>query len=106
MCRAVHAVVVAPQADQQRIRRAAGLDVQVVAMTESLTEALAFDPAPDVVIVLGEPVDAPEAAPAPAVVVVGAEPVAWADHTVADDAALNDTLPSAVTKALIARRNR
>jgi len=107
MCRACYAVVVAADADQQRLRRAAGLDVQVVAMTASLSDAVALDPTPDVLIVHENAADpAASTHEGPAVVWIGADAPAWADQVLADDAALNDALPGAVVRALIARRSR
>lgn len=107
MCRACYAVVVASDADQQRLRRAAGLDVQVVAMTASLSDAVGLDPTPDVLIVHADAADpAASTQDGPAVVWIGADPPAWADQALADDAGLNDALPGAIVKALIARRSR
>ena len=107
MCRACYAVVVAADAEQQRLRRAAGLDVQVVAMTASLADAVGLDPMPDVLIVHASAADPAAAAQDGAAVVwVGDDAPEWADLAIADDASLNDALPGACVKALIARRTR
>jgi hypothetical protein len=107
MCRACYAVVVGPEAEQQRLRRAAGLDVQVVAMTASFTDALTMDPAPDVLIVhAGSPLQPPGEPAGPAIVWVGSDAPGWVDHAAPDDEALGDALPGAIVKALVARRSR
>lgn len=105
MCRACHAIVVAGSDAHNRLRRAAGLEVQVVALTTSFAEASAMDPAPDVLIVHADAADL-EQAPEPAVVWVGADPPDWVDASVPDDDGLNDALPGAVVRALIQRRKR
>lgn len=105
MCRACYAVVVAPVEAQPRLRRAAGLDVQVVAMVTSFAEALTIDPPPDVIIVGDGVGDAPPPGMTAAIVVVGSAAIS-ADERIDDGEDLPDRLPGAVVRALIARRGR
>lgn len=107
MCRAIWVVVVAPSEEAcKRIRRAAGADVQVVAIVGSVADldGLAETPA-DVVVIQGMP-DAVEAArarwPDAAIVWVG-EAAPEGLHAVGPDG-LEDALPGAINAALIARR--
>lgn len=105
MCRACYAVVVAPEAEQQRLRRAAGLEVQVIQTTTAFEAATAVEPTPDVLIVhAASPLASASAGPA--VVWIGEHAPDWADVQVPDDEALADALPGAVVRALIERRKR
>ena len=105
MCRACYAVVIAAEPEQQRLRRAAGLEVQVLATGTSFDAAKGIDPAPDVVIVHATAPEPPAERDA-AIVWVGDAAPEWADVSVPDDPALPDALPGAVVRALIARRSR
>ena len=63
------------------------------------------EPAPDVLLV-HEAAGAGEPPAGPATVWIGQAPPEWALASVGDDESLGDRLPSAITKALIARRAR
>ena len=108
MCRAVWVYVAAATDDEcKKLRRACGAEAQVVGMS---TEANASDVEASKadVVVLGEGLDA-LAAPArelgKAVVWVGTGTPEAAHDSVPNDEMLGDALPSAITKALIARRS-
>lgn len=96
------AAVIAPEGDQQRIRRAAGLEVQVSDLASSSSE---LDPSAsfDVLIILGavEPTTKE-----PALLAIGPDEPVWADHCIPDGDDLADRLPGAVVRALIERRKR
>lgn len=102
MCRACVAAVVAPEEDHPRIRRAAGLEVQVSDFATSPGE---LDPEGgfDVLIIMGA--EGP-ASTEPALLAIASERPAWADHSIPDGEDLADRLPGAVVKALIERRKR
>jgi DNA-binding NarL/FixJ family response regulator len=115
MCRAIWALAIGPD-DQAcaRLRRAAGADVQVVAMatTPARIEELIGETPIDVAIVDAETPDSygivsrlRRSHPKIAVVWVGDEPPDTAHDSVARTAVDADHLPSAVTRALIARKS-
>lgn len=112
MCRAVWGVVVAPDDDAcKALRRACGADVQVVGMAVAKAEALTLlESTPADVVVLDA--RAPDAsslveelrARDVAIVWVGAAAPEGAHHAAEAGDGLDDRLPGAITKALIARR--
>lgn len=98
-------MVIAAADAQSRLRRAAGLEVQVIEMLESSEASLPTDPSPDVLII--HPAAGSNRPDSGAAVVwVSEDAPDWADASLPDDENLDDALPSAITKALIARRNR
>lgn len=102
MCRACAAAVLAPASEHARIRRAAGLEVQVVDLVEGpkdLNPAVALD----VIIVLG---DTDPGRTGPALLAVNDAKPPWADLAIPDGQDLGERLPGAVVRALIARRGR
>jgi DNA-binding NarL/FixJ family response regulator len=106
MCRAVWVIVVAPTDEAcKALRRAAGVEVQVVAMAATAAEARALldsTPADAVVMDAGTP-GARDFDPGErGFVWVGDDAPARAHAQVATPDA--DELPSAITRALIARR--
>lgn len=105
MCRAVYAVVIAAEEAVARLRRAAGLEVQIVGVAGTLDAPMPDGVEPDVLIV-HDSADAASPPPGPAVVWVGEAAPGWADHVLADDDGLAGALPGAITRALIARRSR
>ncbi len=114
MCRAIWALAIGPDEDAcNRIRRAAGPEVQVIAMATTLTRAqeLIGDSALDVALIDATTSDAygivrtlRRAHPKVAVVWIGASPPDTAHTHVEADEADIDHVPGAVTRALIARR--
>jgi hypothetical protein len=102
MCRACVAAIVAPEEDHQRIRRAAGLEVQVSDLVTSPSE---LDPEGDFDVIIIKGTEAP-AVTGPALLSIGPEQPAWADNSIPDGEDLADRLPGAVVKALIERRKR
>jgi DNA-binding NtrC family response regulator len=115
MCRAIWALAIGPDEDAcSRIRRAAGADVQVIAMATTLERAreLIGDTELDVAIIDARTTDAygivtqlRRSHPKVAIVWIGDEPPETAHTSLKHDQADADTVPSAVTKALIARKN-
>jgi DNA-binding response OmpR family regulator len=111
MCRAVWVVVVGASEDAcTRLRRAAGPDAQVVLLTTDPDEVLAGDATFDVVVVDGSSpgaaglVEALRAGrPGSAIVWVGDDAPEQAHQAAALNDGLDDSLPGAITKALIAR---
>lgn len=107
MCRAVWVILVAPPDVAPRLRRAVGAEAQVVDVAETV-DALAQIQA-DVVIVDAGVVGAAagvgrvRAQTRSAIVWIGEDPPDAAHHAVAYDEDLEDALPGAITKALIAR---
>jgi response regulator of citrate/malate metabolism len=115
MCRAIWALAIGPDEDTcNRIRRAAGADVQVIAMATNLERAreLIGDTELDVAIIDASTPDAygivtklRRSHPKVAIVWIGAEAPEIVHARVAASELDGDHIPSAVTKALIARRN-
>jgi DNA-binding NtrC family response regulator len=115
MCRAIWALAIGPDEDAcARIRRAAGADVQVIAMATTLDRAreLIADTELDVAIIDARTTDAygivtqlRRSHPKVAIVWIGEEPPETAHASLEQDAADGDTVPGAVTKALIARKS-
>jgi hypothetical protein len=113
MCRAIWALAIGPDEEAcSRIRRAAGADVQVIAMATTLARAteLIGDSQLDVAIIDGLTPDAygivtslRRSHPKVAVVWIGDAPPDTAHAWVAADTADGETVPGAVTRALIAR---
>lgn len=107
MCRAVWVYVAASSEEQcSKFRRACGADAHVVGMSTevNITELEASNAD---VVVLGEGFDSLASRAnelGKAVVWVGTGTPASAHDSVPDDEMLYDSLPSAITKALIARR--
>lgn len=115
MCRAIWALAIGPdEAACDRIRRAAGAEVQVIAMATTLerTQELIGDSQLDVALIDAATPDAygivrtlRRSHPKVAIVWIGASPPDTAhSHLGAGEADL-DHVPGAVTRALIARRN-
>ena len=115
MCRAVWVIVAASsEEDGKRLRKAVGLDCQVVAMTigsDDLLHAIATGTKADAIVIdgrmgNGEQLVAAlrERAPQIATVWVGEGTPGGAHHAIALNEQIDDTLPGAITKALIARR--
>jgi response regulator of citrate/malate metabolism len=114
MCRAIWALAVGPDEDAcARIRRAAGADVQVIAMATNLARAreLIGDSPLDVAIVDATTPDAygivtnlRRMHPKVAIVWIGADPPEIAHVSLSSDQVDGDRLPGAVTRALIARK--
>jgi DNA-binding NtrC family response regulator len=115
MCRAIWALAIGPDEDScGRLRRAAGADVQVIAMATNLARAkeLIGDTELDVAIVdattpdaYGIVKDLRRSHPKVSIVWVGDSPPETAHSALTLGDMNGDTLPSAVTKALIARKN-
>lgn len=115
MCRAIWVLAIGPDEDAcSRIRRAAGADVQVIAMATNLDRAreLIGDTELDVAIIDARTPDAygivtklRRLHPKVAVVWIGEEPPDTAHASVRSSDLDGDHVPSAVTKALIAHRN-
>jgi len=112
MCRAVWVIIYAPEGESvTRLRRAAGLEVQVVGVARTSDEltALIATTRADVLVVDGR---APHASTIATASLSRERGVVW----VGDDApqgvemigadALADSLPGAITRALIARTKR
>ncbi len=114
MCRAIWALAIGPdEAACARLRRAAGADVQVVAMatTAAAAKETLGETEIDVAIVDARTADAygivarlRRQHPRVAVVWVGKDPPDTAHLSILDDRA-EDELSSAVTRALIARKS-
>jgi DNA-binding NarL/FixJ family response regulator len=114
MCRAIWALAIGPdEAACGNIRRAAGADVQVIAMATTIARAqeLIGDTELDVAIVDAKTPDAygivkrlRRAHPKVAVVWIGDDPPETAHSSLAHDEADGERVPSAVTRALIARK--
>jgi DNA-binding NarL/FixJ family response regulator len=115
MCRAIWALAIGPdEAACAQIRRAAGADVQVIAMATTLTRAeeLIGDTELDVAIVDATTPDAygivknlRRSHPKVAVVWIGDSPPETAHAVLPRDGVDGERVPSAVTRALIARKN-
>ena len=115
MCRAIWALAIGPDEEAcGRIRRAAGADVQVIAMATTLDRAreLIGDTELDVAIVDSSTPDAygivtklRRLHPKVGVVWIGESAPDIAHAAVAPGQLDTDHVPSAVTRALIARRN-
>jgi len=115
MCRAIWALAIGPDEEAcTSIRRAAGADVQVIAMATTLARAqeLIGDTELDVAIIDSKTPDAygivtklRRSHPKVAVVWIGDEPPDTAHSSLPHHEADGDGVPSAVTRALIARRN-
>jgi len=115
MCRAIWALAVGPDEEAcAGIRRAAGADVQVIAMATTLARAqeLIGDTELDVAIIDGKTPDAygivkrlRRSHPKVAVVWIGADPPETAHASLLRDEADAERMPSAITRALIARKN-
>jgi hypothetical protein len=114
MCRAIWALAIGPDEDAcGRIRRAAGADVQVIAMATNLTRAqeLIGDSPIDVALIDASTPDAygivgalRRAHPKVAIVWIGESPPDTAHTQIAHREADLDHLPGAITRALIARK--
>ena len=114
MCRAIWALAIGPdEAACGRIRRAAGADVQVIAMATTLTRAreLIGESELDVAVVDATTPDAygivtnlRRQHPKVAIVWIGDEPPEIAHASLPHDEADGDHVPGAITRALIARR--
>jgi len=114
MCRAIWALAVGPDEDAcGKIRRAAGADVQVIAMATTLSRAreLIGDTELDIAIIDATTPDAygivtnlRRLHPKVAIVWIGNEPPETAHASLHHDEVDDDHLPGAVTKALIARK--
>lgn len=115
MCRAVWVLVAGSSEEScKRLRRAAGIEVQVVGMTQSVEEApsLIDSSTPDVVVIEGSmpgavalAEDLRARAAGTAVLWVGGDAPGAAHHAVPADADWEEALPGAITKALIARNS-
>jgi DNA-binding NarL/FixJ family response regulator len=115
MCRTIWALAIGPDEDAcGRIRRAAGADVQVLAMATNLARAreLIGDTELDVAIIDASTPDAygivtklRRLHPKVAVVWIGDSPPEIVHSSVGVAQLDGDHVPSAVTKALLARRN-
>ena len=115
MCRAIWALAIGPDEDAcSRIRRAAGADIQVIAMATTLERAreLIGDTELDVAIIDAGTPDAygivthlRRSHPKVAVVWIGESPPDTAHASLRHAEVDGDRVPSAVTKALIARKN-
>jgi DNA-binding NarL/FixJ family response regulator len=114
MCRAIWVVVIGASDEAcKQLRRAAGPDTQIVALTTSLDEALsvAASGQVDVVVLDGTAPDASAAIQAlrkqlmtAAIVWIGDNAPDGVDRALPWEATSIDTLPGAITAALIARR--
>ena len=114
MCRAIWALAIGPDEEAcGKIRRAAGADVQVIAMATTLARAreLIGESELDVAIIdaatpdgYGIVTNLRRLHPKVAIVWIGAEPPETAHASIARDETDDDHLPGAVTKALIARK--
>ena len=115
MCRAIWAIAIGPDEDAcGRIRRAAGADVQVIAMatTPDRVSELLSDTPIDVALIDAATPDAygivrtlRRSYPKVAVVWIGAEPPETSHAQIASEEADVDHLPGVVTRALIARKS-
>lgn len=115
MCRAIWALAIGPDEDAcGRIRRAAGADVQVIAMATTLARAqeLIGDSSIDVALIDATTPDAygivrtlRRSNPKVAIVWIGESPPETAHTQIGHEQADVDHLPGAVTKALIARKS-
>ena len=115
MCRAIWALAIGPDEEAcGRLRRAAGADVQVIAMATDLARAqeLIGDSVIDVALIDATTPDAygivrtlRRAHPKVAVVWVGESPPDTAHSQIPADEADADHLPGAVTRALISMRS-
>ena len=115
MCRAIWAVAIGPDEEScGRIRRAAGADVQVIAMATTLarTQEIIGESEVDVAIVDATTADAygivtylRRSRPKVSVVWIGQEPPETVHASIGREEAEGDGLPSAITRALIARKN-
>jgi CMP-2-keto-3-deoxyoctulosonic acid synthetase len=112
MCRAIWVLIYAGDPETgKRIRRAAGADVQVVGMaidTDELTQLIATTKADVILVASGAP-RAREIVPTVAsadraVVWIGGDAPPEIAFAVEDRDAMEDSLPGAITKALIARK--
>lgn len=114
MCRAIWALAIGPNEEAcGRLRRAAGAEVQVIAMATTLARAteLIGDSAIDVALIDATTPDAygivrtlRRSHPKVAIVWIGDEPPETAHTQISHDKADVDHLPSAITKALIAKK--
>ncbi|MGH2785878.1 MAG: hypothetical protein ACRDJ1_11495 [Actinomycetota bacterium] len=115
MCRAIWALAIGPDEDAcGRIRRAAGAEVQVIAMATTLSRAteLIGDSTIDVALIDATTPDAygivrsmRRSHPKVAIVWIGDDPPETAHTQVSHGEADLDHLPGAITKALIARKS-
>ena len=115
MCRAIWALAIGPDEDAcAGIRRAAGADVQVIAMATTLARAreLIGDTELDVAIVDATTPDAygivtslRRSHPKVAVVWIGDSPPETVHASLSRDQVDVERVPGAVTRALIARKN-
>ncbi|MGH2795308.1 MAG: hypothetical protein ACRDKG_13510 [Actinomycetota bacterium] len=115
MCRAIWALAIGPDEDAcNRIRRAAGAEVQVIAMATTLARAteLIGDSPIDVALIDATTPDAygivrfmRRSHPKVAIVWIGDAPPETAHTQVPHGEADLDHLPGAITKALIARKS-
>lgn len=103
MCRAISALVVASEDVAPKLRRAAGLEVQVVGIVNS-PEVGVEGVTPDILIIHA-PSGQIQPAQGPGFVWVGPDAPDWAHAAVVDDDDLSNTLPGAIVKALIIRRS-
>ena len=114
MCRAIWALAIGPDEDAcNRIRRSAGVEVQVIAMATALSRAqeLIGDSTIDVAVIDARTPDAygivrtlRRSHPKVAVVWIGDDPPETAHTQIPHAEADVDHLPGAITKALIARK--
>jgi len=110
MCRAIWVAILAATTDQAaRLRRAAGPDAQVILLATGAEEILGEQTTMDVVIVDGSRPDAAafsarlrETRPEVAILVVGGDDQEAGHHVIPWES-LEDALPGAITRALIAR---
>jgi DNA-binding NtrC family response regulator len=115
MCRAIWALAIGPDEDAcGRIRKAAGAEVQVIAMATTLARAqeLIGDSTIDVALIDAATPDAygivramRRSHPKVAVVWIGDSPPETAHSNVGVGQVDVDHVPGAITRALIARRN-
>jgi hypothetical protein len=115
MCRAIWALAIGPDEDAcARIRRAAGADVQVIAMATTLSRAqeIIGESEVDVAIIDATTTDAygivtylRRSHPKVSVVWIGKEPPETVHSSLGVEEADGEHLPGAVTRALIARKN-
>jgi len=114
MCRAVWVVIVARDEDAaKRLRRAAGIECQVVAMATSVADAgsILSDQTVDCVVLDAQTAAAHDEivairarAPHAAIVWIGDESPADVEQSVQWSDEISDALPGAITKALLARK--
>lgn len=115
MCRALWVLILGSSDEACRaLRRAAGAEAQVVAMTADATQApeLAVSSNADAIVVDARAPDAQAAvievrarAPEGAIVWIGDGAPESVDHALGWTDDLGDALPGAITRALIARRS-